>query len=150
MFYIPAMKSFDKFKANGFSIPKSLARWQTYLTSHWDKISIDDIETPSMETSPKVGDRLPVTMKVSLGEISPDDVLVEVIAGNLNSLEQMDNYETVIASKVDGDITLAKGQFLYRTEVTCKESGRFGIAARILPRNENLISNRLPKLIKWW
>jgi len=149
-FYIPAMESHGKFAGDGFSRARSLAVWSRSVASNWENISIEEVETPSMEKSPKVGDRIPVTLRVMLGQISPDDVEVEVIAGNLNSIEQMDNYEPAKASRQEGGQDLPEGTHIYRGEVICRESGRFGIAARVLPRNENLIHNKIPRLIKWW
>ncbi len=148
--YVPAFHAGDKFTADNYAASKSIAHWLSDLSSKWDKIEIEGIETPTMETSPKVGDRIPVTMRVTLGDIAPENVSVEVISGNLNSLEQMSNCESVVAAKLDGDVHLPAGQYLYKTEVICKESGRFGIAGRIMPHNENLMHNRIPKLIKWW
>ena len=148
MAYVPAMNAYNKFTANSFSVAKDTARWQTEMSAKWEQTSINSVETPTLE--PKVGDRIPVTMKVSLGDIGPENVNIEVIAGNMNSLEQMSNYDSVTATKVDSDISLGRGQHLYKAEVICKESGRFGIKARIMPRNDNLIHNRIPKLIRWW
>lgn len=147
--YMPAMKAYDRYAADGFKVAKSMAEWRSYLSHNWSGISVDEIITPLMEKSPKVGDRIPVTLRVTLGKISPDDVNVEVIAGNLNSIEQMNNYEPVTAARRDDD-TSRDGKYTYGAEVTCRESGRFGIAARIIPQNENLIHNRIPNLIKWW
>jgi len=148
--YIPAIEAGNKFKANGYEITKSVAQWQSYLAGNWQSINLVNVETPMMEDSPRVGDKIPVTLEVYLGDVSPDDVSVEVIAGNLNSLEQMNNYEPVEAAKNENRGDLKDGHHIYNTEVICKQSGRFGIAARILPRNINLIHNRLPKYIKWW
>ncbi len=149
-FYIPAIEIGQKLKNDNYKIAKDVAGWCSFLKTNWDKISIDEIDTQQTSKSPKVGDIIPVNLKVNLGEISPDDVTVEVIAGNLNSLEQMNNYQPVKAAIQNGAEGLAKGQYLYKTEVTCHESGRFGVAARVLPHNENLVHNRIPKLIKWW
>ena len=148
-FYVPAIKAHHKYTADNYNIARSMAKWKSNLHYQWDNINLLDIDTPAMEDSPKVGDRIPVRLKISLGSISPDDIRVEVIAGNLNSLEQMDNYEPVIASRTDG-ANPEEGHYYYEAEVICKESGRFGIAARIMPANENLIHNYLPRLIKWW
>nr|MBN2277039.1 alpha-glucan family phosphorylase [candidate division Zixibacteria bacterium] len=146
-FYIPAIKASHLFSAEDYRESRELARWRTFLGMNWRQVSIDEIETSQIISSPKVGDLIPVTLKVSLGQISPDDVNVEVIAGNLNSLEQMNNYAPVIASKSESD---SEGHHIYRSEVVCRESGRFGIAARIMPKNDRLIHNKIPRLIKWW
>ncbi len=148
-FYIPAINACRKFHSDDYGKAKTLAHWQNELKSHWNNVSIKEIETPSMETSPKVGDKIPVTMSVHLDDISPDDVSIEVIGGNLNSLEQMDNYKSVIAT-LNGDNRTPEGYYVYHAKVICAESGRFGIAARVMPHNDDLIHNRLPKMIKWW
>jgi starch phosphorylase len=149
-FYLPAIKAHNQFSDNNFQVARDMARWKAFLVKNWAGVNVDEIETPALEASPKVGDRIPVTLKISLGPISPDDIMVEVIAGNLNSIEQMDNYEPVIAARDDSDSTPKDGRYVYRTEVTCRESGRFGVAARVLPTNEKLIHNRIPHLIRWW
>jgi len=149
-FYVPAINACDKFYKEDFATAKAMAKWQNDLTSNWDQLIIEKVETPTLESSPKVGDRIPVDIRVHLGNIPPDDILVEVIAGNLNSLEQMNNYRPVIATITNGSDTSQNGYGNYQAEVICEESGRFGIAARVVPRNPNLIHNRIPKLIKWW
>jgi starch phosphorylase len=148
--YIPAINAHNKYAENDFRIARALAKWQSELTTKWDQITVENIETPSIDISPKVGDKIPVVVKVSLGDVPPEDVSVEVLAGNLNSLEQMNNYESVVATRLDGDVSLPRGQHFYKTEVICKESGRFGVAARVMPHNEQLVHNKIPKLIKWW
>ncbi|MCX6828443.1 MAG: alpha-glucan family phosphorylase [candidate division Zixibacteria bacterium] len=148
--YIPAINAAALLSGNNFEPTRKLAAWQAGITSKWDQIIVDNIETPAMETSPKVGDRIPVTVRIVLGEINPADVVVQIIAGNLNSLEQMNNYESVIATRLEAGIALPPGQFVYQAEVICKESGRFGIAARVIPHHENLVHNKIPRLIKWW
>jgi len=146
-FYVPAIKAAAKFSDDNYKAARELAQWRDFVGGNWKQISVNEIETGSVEASPKVGDKIPVDLKVSLGQISPDDVSVEVIAGNLNSLEQMNNYESVIADRIDSD---SDGHHKYHAEVICRESGRFGIAARVMPRNERLVHNKLPRLIKWW
>jgi starch phosphorylase len=148
-FYIPATDAGHKFRADNFKLGKDMAEWKSNLDKNWAKINFELVETTSDEISPKVGDVIPINLKVNLGDVNPDDVLVEVIAGNLNSLEQMHNYQPVVAI-LKKDSGLENGSHLYETEVICRESGRFGIAARVMPRNDNLIHNKIPQLIKWW
>lgn len=149
-FYVPAIDAHRHFTSNSYDAAKATARWKSYLNANWSKVGFQKVDTPSLEISPKVGDVIPVTLHVLLGNIEPNDVSVEVIAGNLNSLEQMSNYEPVIAGRIDGQDDRSNGLYVYKTEVKCKESGRFGIAARILPRRDDLINNKIPRLIKWW
>ncbi|HHI03101.1 MAG TPA: glycosyltransferase family 1 protein [candidate division Zixibacteria bacterium] len=148
--YLPAIEAYHLYSSNDFSVAREVSQWQKELQSKWDDIDLKEITAETKEASPKVGDVIPITMKVYLGDISPQDINVEVLAGNLNSLEQMDSYEPVTATLKDGDGSQENGQYIYESKVVCRESGRFGIAARVIPNNKNLIHNRIPKLIKWW
>ncbi len=148
--YLPAIKAFHVYSKDNFRVAKEISSWQHELQNKWNRVSFNEIETGSTEASPKVGDIIPISIGVDLGDISPKDVRVEVLAGNLNSLEQMSHYEPVVASLIDGKGMPEKGIYSYKTEVVCRESGRFGIAARVMPFNANLVHNLIPKLIKWW
>jgi starch phosphorylase len=148
--YLPAIRAFHSYSKDGFKMAKEISTWQHELQNKWNKINFNEIETGSSESSPKVGDIIPIAISVDLGDIAPRDIKIEVLAGNLNSLEQMSHYEPVIASLVDGKGTPEKGIYFYQTEVVCRESGRFGIAARVMPFNPNLAHNLIPRLIKWW
>ncbi len=149
-FYIPAIRDYEKYTADNYKLTKDIAAWENWLYNKWDQISIETIETSNTDSSPKVGDKIPVSMKVNLGEIKPEDVVIEIIAGNLNSLEQMNKYEPVEAHIATNGGEISKGSYSYTGEVICRESGRFGIAVRVMPLNPNLRHNRIPKLIKWW
>jgi starch phosphorylase len=149
-FYAPAIAANKLLSGDQFKVARSMAQWSAYLRSNWDSVQINDVETPLLEESPKVGDIIPVKLSVNIGQLKPADVRVEVIAGNLNSLEQMSDYEPVIAALHEESSSSGDGTYTYTAEVRCRQSGRFGIAARILPKNDNLIHNKIPKLIKWW
>ena len=148
--YLPAIEAYHLYSSNDFKVAREISQWQKELQSKWNDIDLKEITAEAKESSPKVGDIIPITMKVYLGDISPEDVNVEVLAGNLNSLEQMNHYKPVKAILKNDDGSPDSGTYTYESEVVCRESGRFGIAARVMPNNEYLIHNRIPKLIKWW
>ncbi|MCP4704768.1 MAG: glycosyltransferase family 1 protein, partial [candidate division Zixibacteria bacterium] len=148
--YLPAIEAFHLYSSDNYKVAKETSNWLKELHIKWKHIDLKEINTKSKDTSPKVGDAIPITLMIYLGDISPKDINVEVLAGNLNSLEQMNRYKPVTASLVNGDGSPESGIYTYQSEVVCLESGRFGIAARVMPSNKNLIHNRIPKLIKWW
>ena len=148
--YLPAIEAYHLYSSNDFKVAREISQWQKELQSKWNDIDLKEITAEAKESSPKVGDIIPITMKGYLGDISPEDVNVEVLAGNLNSLEQMNHYKPVKAILKNDDGSPDSGTYTYESEVVCRESGRFGIAARVMPNNEYLIHNRIPKLIKWW
>ncbi len=114
----------------------------------WDRINIREIDFPGLEQTIHVGQTVKVVMKVELGSIDPNDIEVEVVSGHLNSQEQFLDLRPV-AANLNG-MPAEDGVYSYEASVSCHESGRFGITARVVPKNENLLHVRKPKLISWW
>ncbi|MEA2030525.1 MAG: alpha-glucan family phosphorylase [candidate division Zixibacteria bacterium] len=152
-FYVPAIKHSKELSASDYAVTRSVTAWLEHITSHWDNISIENIDIPELESTLYVGQKFPVTMKIHLGDISPDDVRVEIISGHLNSQENILNHTPSIATLVSNngkDKPEAKGIYTFAGEVTCTESGRFGIRARVIPENKHFPHTLKPKLISWW
>jgi starch phosphorylase len=121
------------------------------MKEHWDKIDIYEVDIPELGPSLYVGQTFPISIKVFLGEITPEDVMVEVISGMLDSQEQIQGFAPVLAN-LNGTPEPGSdpGHYIFTGEVTCNESGRFGITTRIVPKNDNLPHTIKPKLINWW
>ncbi|MDF1544738.1 MAG: alpha-glucan family phosphorylase [bacterium] len=150
-FYVSALKTGNKMKADNFALTRSVTAWVDRMAASWNSISIAAVEVPNHGSTMFVGEKLPVTIKVFLGEIVPEDVSIELISGRLNSQEQILDYEPTPATLSESDQTEAKpGEYLFTGEVVCIESGRFGITARIIPHNKHLPHTFKPKLITWW
>lgn len=145
-FYLPALKASDRLRENGYALTREVTGWMKRMNSSWDRIAIKNVDIPDVGGTLFVGQKFPIKIDVALGEIRPEDVAVEIISGRLNSQEQILHYRPVVANLVGGD----NGVFTFSGEVTCTESGRFGITARIIPRNDNLPHTIKPKMISWW
>ena len=152
-FYIPAINANIKMQENEYELTKQVTAWLERMSSSWDDIAIRDVEVPEMGPTLFVGQKFPISIKVFLGSITPDDVQVEIVAGKLNSREQILDYSPLAATLVaepNQDSDSNNGTYTFSGEVICNESGRFGITARIIPKNENLPHTLKPKLISWW
>ena len=146
--YIPALESAQKLSDNNYQADRDLAAWLKNIYKSWDNIGIKEIDFPGLEQTIHVGQLVKVVMQVSLGKLDPNDIEVEVVSGHLNSQEQFLEFRPAPAS-LNGKPP-ENGVYSYEAEVTCHESGRFGITARVVPKNENLLHVRKPKLISWW
>ncbi len=147
-FYVPAFDYVGKFRSDDFALTRQVTAWLDRLHSNWDRIVINDVQVPEIGNTLEVGQLIAIKIAVNLGGVSPEDVEVQVIAGRLGSQEQLHSYSpvptTLSPNGSDGDVHTFEG------EVTCTQSGRFGISARIIPRNENMPHTLKPKLISWW
>jgi glycogen phosphorylase len=152
IFYVPAMRASRKLRADDFAVNKQVAAWIDRVSASWDSIAITDIELGETEALVHVGQTIPVKMKVRLGTLSPEDVQVEVVTGRLNSREEIQTPSSASTSlngsrPAEGS---TDGTYTYHGEIICSESGRFGITARVIPKNDNLLHTKRPKLISYW
>ena len=148
-FYIGAVNAARSLRANDFQITREVTAWLDRISESWNNIVIKEINMPELGQTVQVGQHIPVSLQVSLGELTPEDVAVEIVAGRLNSQEQFTDFEPAVA-ELNGSGQETGGVYTYHGEVTCHETGRLGVTARVVPRNEHLIHNRKPKLISWW
>jgi len=149
--YVRALESSLKLRENHYEHTRSVTAWLDRMKKSWASLAISDVKIPDMGPTVYVGQTFPIEITVHLGDITPDDVSVELVSGRLNSQEQILNYHTEPARLKAGDGGQATdGNYSFAGEVTCTESGRFGIAARIIPRNDFLPHTFKPRLISWW
>lgn len=145
-FYIPALSASRKLRENDYNLTREVTGWMKRMSESWDKIAIKNVDIPDVGGTLFVGQKFPIKIDVTLGEINPSDVAVEIVSGRLNSQEEILHYEPSAAALIGGD----NGVYTFSGEVICTESGRFGITARIIPKNENLPHTIKPKMISWW
>ncbi len=149
-FYVSALTSAKLMQENQYAQTKELTNWLERMSESWRQLAITDIRFPEVDATLTVGQKIPVHIDVNLGEIRPEDVQVEIVAGKLDSQEQIRQPKPITTHLASYQNGHAPGTYTFETEVGCDESGRFGIAARIIPKNNLLPHPFRPKLISWW
>ena len=79
--YGPAARAGWALNGPEYAGAKSLAAFKAKVRGAWSGVRVDHVESSGVSDSPQVGDRLHVRAFVSLGELSPDDVEVQVVHG---------------------------------------------------------------------
>ncbi len=151
-FYIPALNFSRQLRADNYRVTREVTSWLDHMTQSWNEIRIEDVDVPDLGPTVYVGQTFPISIRVHLGSIKPDDVRVELISGRLDAQEHILNYQPLPANLVDEphEPGSQNGTYTFTGEVSCVESGRFGIAARVIPKNDHLPHTLKPKLIAWW
>ncbi len=147
-FYIRALRSSQSLSQDNYRLTRETTAWLKKMSDCWERISIEEVDVPNIDSTVYVGQTFPIKINVHLGEIKPEDVRVELISGRLNSQEQILNYSPVPARLQNS--SGGNGTYTFAGEVTCVESGRFGVAARVIPNNKHLPHTFKPKMIAWW
>jgi glycogen phosphorylase len=117
---------------------QELAAWKNRVRAAWHDVRVEHVESEGVDdVSPEVGARLEVRAYVFLGDVSTDDVDVQVVHGRVDEDDQL------LAPSVTS-LTVAEtyesGRHRYEGSVELDRTGPFGYTVRVLPRNPLLSS----------
>ena len=115
----------------------SLAHWKARVVAGWPAVHVDHVETEGLPDAPEIGSGLDLHVFASLGDLSPDDVEVEVVHGRVKGEDQL--VDTTVTP-----LTLAEtyegGRHRFDGHLELARAGAFGYTVRILPSNPALAS----------
>jgi starch phosphorylase len=143
-FYLPGMKYTGRLQEENFAAARDLAAWRRRVEGNWTKVEFlrisDDIDEATW-----YDDTITVTADASLGELSADDVIVQLQYGNVDpSGEIVEPRE--VRMQYEGP---ADGGHRFVGNIVCDGAGQWGYTARILPNHEELIHPADVGCIEW-
>ena len=145
-YYMPTYALVRRISEPDFSVGIDYADWRNNLARVWDQIRIHDVNVT--ETRVKVGTALTVTALVNLGELTPEDVCVQLYYGFLDTLGDIrpEGSENI---GMESQGRHSDGLFIYTASISYSNSGDRGMSVRVLPCNDLLSSSIQPGLITW-
>ncbi|MFW6161197.1 MAG: alpha-glucan family phosphorylase [Planctomycetota bacterium] len=144
-FYVPGIRKGRKLLASGLANARSLATWKQRLAKAWQGIEILSVEVAAQREH-RVGAELPVRAAVRLGNVTDDDIVVQIYEGKLNAHHEIQE-PTILdmaCERCDDD-----GVCHYTGSIPCENAGLHGCVLRILPRHEDLSNPHDTGLILW-
>jgi len=144
-FYLPACQRFRRFLENGTQPIKSYQQWRGKIQSQWDNVKILELTSNSQGPIP-VGMPIKIQVKAHLGSLTPDDVLVQAYLGRLDSENQITDASPV---SMEAQGQTGDGVWEFAATTSCRQSGRFGYSARVLPFHPELVNPFELGLIRW-
>ena len=143
-YYIPIIHRLKTLlKKNGLEARK-LALQEKRLNELWKNIRIG----PPVQTRKgpfRVGDSFEVVVEISLGELNPEEVSVELYNGHMKSVDALKGINTIPMTVVEH---FGNGNYRYGCQVPCRLSGRYGFTVRAMPAGDDYFKF-LPRLITW-
>jgi starch phosphorylase len=144
-FYRKSHELQKRMLADNLKKARKLASWKRRMIREWHSLRIEDITSNTEETM-RVGGELEVYVHVHLGEISPDDVSVEIYQGPLDPRGMIDDGRIHTMSCCN---TRENGMYTFVGTVPCWTSGLHGYTIRILPKHEDMCNQFEPNLVTW-
>ena len=124
----------------------SLAKWRQALAGDWSKINVENVKSDDPDHL-RVGGRLDVEALVNLGNISPDDVQVQLFHGRIDNLGEIPAPTTINMSH--NGANESNGTWKFKGTIPCRSSGQHGFAVRVLPSHPDLGDLFEPGLVCW-
>jgi len=142
--YVPAAASSRALTdADGFGPARELAAWKQRVLQAWPQVRIEHVESEG--AGQRIGMTLAVRVSLALGELTRDDVAVEVVYGRPDEDDEIVQpaYATLTAEAGQAGESAAEdaqGAIRYCGEVPLDRPGPFGYTVRVLPSHPLLDS----------
>jgi len=142
--YEPTAAQGDALAADGHASARALSSWKVRVESAWPGVHVDHVELDDAVAD--LGTERTVGATVSLGELTPDDVEVQLLHGPAGQGEELTSPQVV---PLEQDGPADDGHLRYRGQLTCTTAGRYGVTVRIVPAHPALVSSAELGCIAW-
>lgn len=143
-FYFPAAQKYRTLAENNAYEARQFQIWKDRIRNQWQYVDILQVDF-EQKRDYYVGRKIPVSVKVKLGDLHPDEVSVQVYYGSIDHHGEFQNAvsEELLYIKTDGDIHYFSGSYL------CPDTGMQGFTVRVLPKHKYLVHPAEMYLCKW-
>jgi len=116
---------------------RDLAAYKARARASWPGVRVDHVEPSGVSDSPQVGDTLHVSAFVSLGDLAPDDVDVQLVHGRASESDTLRDIETAPLGFAE---TYEDGRHRFEGDLVLTRTGIFGYTVRVLPKHDGMAS----------
>ncbi|MCA1982304.1 alpha-glucan family phosphorylase [Nocardioides nematodiphilus] len=117
-----------------FACARELAQWKQRVRGGWRDVRVEHVEGVAPR-HPEVGGVLGVRAYVALGDLTPDDVEVQLVHGRTDESDLIVERTTTalgLTESYDG------GRYCFGGSLTLERAGGFGYTVRVVPRHVRL------------
>ena len=144
-YYLVAHRRYLNLCAENSAKAKRLASWLGKVETAWPRIKVDSVKNDVSEI--RLGERIVVSARIALNALTPEDVVVQVLMGQVDAEGEIKN-SVVIPMRSTGRDSSGIDLFEAVIKPTMR-TGLHGYSIRVLPQHPDLISSFVPELIVW-
>ncbi|MEU1021422.1 alpha-glucan family phosphorylase [Streptomyces sp. NPDC005904] len=133
--YAPAARAH---RALDLTAAAELAAWKARVRAAWPRVAVDHVEATASGATAELGATLSLRVRVHLGELAPEDVEVQAVAGRVDPEDRITGATPVPLKPAGGTDT--EGRHVYEGPLALDRTGSFGYTVRILPAHPLLAS----------
>jgi glycogen phosphorylase len=132
--YSPAAASSRTMSADDYTGARDAAAWELRVRAAWPNVKVTHVESSGVADAPELGQQLDVRAVVELGDVTPDDVEVQLAYGPVDDEDNLrePTYTQMLRTEA------IDGSWRYECSVPLERRGPFGYTVRVLPRHPAL------------
>lgn len=147
-YYRPAGQRNRQTHADNLALARKLAAWQQAISARFSTVSIEEITVTGLEGDIlSCGQPLNVQVRVKPGELTPQELLVQMVVGQTDKRGDFADKPDVVrlTPKPDNE----NGDLIYSGTYIAAHNGRYAYGIRLMPVTEGLSSPLDSNLILW-
>ncbi|WP_433545586.1 alpha-glucan family phosphorylase [Streptomyces sp. CA-294286] len=120
---------------------RDLARWKARVRAAWAGVAVDHVEAvaaTAVNGTAELGSTLSLRVRVGLGDLAPDDVEVQAVAGRVDSEDRITGAQGFPLKPAAGPDL--EGRWTYEGPLALDRTGPYGYTVRVLPAHRLLAS----------
>ncbi|HYZ83908.1 MAG TPA: glycosyltransferase family 1 protein, partial [Bryobacteraceae bacterium] len=144
--YKPAHETYTAVRDGAFAEARNRASWNGRVNQAWANVRFVDLGAPSETSSLTSGSPIPVRAAVELAGLTPADVRVEAVVGNVGISGQLEHTRVITLPAVEqrGSVHVFAAEFVPR------QTGRIGYALRVSSNHfVDPLTRPCNSLLKW-
>lgn len=135
--YYPAALSSVQVSADDYAPAVELASWKARVRDAWAGVRVDHVESEGVVDVVTAGSSVGIRAYVSLGELSPDDVSVQLLSGSVDSDDRLRGPRIDAMEPVE---QYEQNRWKFSISLELGANGPFGYTVRVLPRHAGLMT----------
>ena len=121
--------------------------WKANMYSNWKDIQIEQVENNADNITVDAGAEIEVRCAVTLPNIEPESVRVEVYYGKFLENGTVQDVQ-IIPMRMEGKEEENR-KYYYVAKIKLTTGGNYGYSFRVMPQNEMILDSENMDLVKW-
>jgi len=133
--YVPAARAGWAITEQDYAQARDLAAYVEAARGSWPRVTVDHVDATGISDTPQVGDVVTVQAYVSLGDLDPEQVAVQLVLGRASRSDELKDVETSLLRHAE---TYEGGRHRFSVELVLGRTGSLGWTVRVLPAHAQL------------
>ena len=144
--YVPSNDRAKEMTSDNFKLTREVSAWKEKMRAEWNTLRFLKVDTDST-IGVNVGTDFNISAEIYLGNLTPDDIDVQLFYGKLNSAGHIDEGEFISMNlnEKNGD-----NKYIFKSDIDKWDSGLNGFTLRIIPKHKGLANPFEDRLIYWF